>query len=191
MTARQHARVFAQPRPIPEVASGQPFAAQHTHTRVESRYAARMLTDTCQLLVEGVGACAVSTRQTAHLAASAPAFATCPSWFEVAPDTPIEPTIFPSTIMGRPPSNGAAPRRASVRGPIPPLRHEVFKHFAGPPIVECGACFVLGHGDRSVLGVVEPVQHDEVPRAVEDDDGHRPIVLGRLRFRGRHYLLCR
>jgi len=55
-----------------------------------------------------------------YLAASAPAFATCPSCCAVAPETPIAPTIFPSTIMGSPPSNGAAPRSASVRSPIPP-----------------------------------------------------------------------
>ena len=46
------------------------------------------------------------------LSDSLPALATCPSWTDVPPPTPIEPTIFPSTTIGRPPSSGMAPRSA-------------------------------------------------------------------------------
>src|SRR6266516_4828810 len=56
------------------------------------------------------GRCMVARmrRSEAHLTASAPALATWASCAESAPDTPIEPTILPSTAMGMPPSATAS-----------------------------------------------------------------------------------
>ena len=52
--------------------------------------------------------------------ASAPAFATCASCSEVAPDTPTAPMILPSTTSGIPPSSGLAPLSFSSRRFGPP-----------------------------------------------------------------------
>src|ERR1700735_1723173 len=52
--------------------------------------------------------------------ASAPALATCASCEDSAPDTPIAPTIRPSTRMGMPPSSGVMSFTARRRRPAPP-----------------------------------------------------------------------
>jgi len=44
-----------------------------------------------------------------YLTASAPAFATWPSWEESPPETPIAPMILPSTVIGTPPSAKMTP----------------------------------------------------------------------------------
>src|SRR6266536_2523031 len=69
------------------------------------------------------GRCMVARmrRSEAHLTASAPALATWASCAESAPDTPIEPTILPSTAMGIPlpartrPNSGFSVRRRHPR----------------------------------------------------------------------------
>ncbi len=52
--------------------------------------------------------------------ASAPALATCASCADSAPETPIAPTILPSTTTGMPPSSGVIALSASSRMPAPP-----------------------------------------------------------------------
>src|SRR5690606_17296398 len=45
------------------------------------------------------------------VSAATPAAATWPSWLDCTPDTPMLPTISPSTTMGRPPSTEVMPGR--------------------------------------------------------------------------------
>src|SRR5262249_41477977 len=67
------------------------------------------------------------------------------------------------------------------------LRHQVLDHLARTPVVKRAARLVLGDRDRAVLGVVELVEHHDMAGAVENGDGHAPVVLHRLRLRGRHH----
>src|SRR5205085_9299232 len=68
---------------------------------------------------------------------------------------------------------------------------QVLKHLCWAPIVKGTPCFVLSCADRPVLSVVEFVQHYRVAGAVENDDGHRPIVLCGVSLRSGHHLLSR
>src|SRR5262249_52291376 len=42
---------------------------------------------------------------------------------------------------------------------------------------------------RAVLRVIEPMQHHDIASAVEDDDGHAPVVLYGFDLGRRHYFL--
>src|SRR5262245_50571761 len=55
-----------------------------------------------------------------HLIASAPACAIWASSFASTPDTPMPPTILPSTTIGMPPSISIAPRTVRYFNPTPP-----------------------------------------------------------------------
>ena len=57
---------------------------------------------------------------TTYSTAATPARAHWPSCGLVPPETPIAPTILPSTTIGIPPSTGTAPRIPSTRNPSPP-----------------------------------------------------------------------
>src|SRR5262245_6646620 len=54
-----------------------------------------------------------------HLIASAPACAILESSFASTPDTPMPPTILPSTTIGMPPSISITPRTVKYRNPAP------------------------------------------------------------------------
>src|SRR5207248_6538358 len=71
------------------------------------------------------------------------------------------------------------------------LRYQIFENLARPAEIERRLRLVLSNADRAVLCVVEPVQHYRMAGAVENDDGHRPVVLHRLRLGGSHHLLGR
>src|SRR5215472_11873816 len=71
------------------------------------------------------------------------------------------------------------------------LRNQVFKGFAWSPEIERGIGLVLGDANRAVLGVIEPMQHHDMAGAVQDNDGHRPIVPHRLCLGSRHRLFGR
>jgi hypothetical protein len=79
--------------------------------------------------------------------------------------------IFPSATIGTPPSSGVATHANAA------LRHQVFKGFARPPEIERGMGLVFGDANRAVLSVIKPMQHHDMAGAVQDNDGHRPIVL--------------
>src|SRR5262245_44407859 len=63
---------------------------------------------------------AMPSALTAYLAVAAPAIATCASCSDVAPDTPMAPTILPSAITGTPPSSASTLCAESRRKPAPP-----------------------------------------------------------------------
>ncbi len=55
-----------------------------------------------------------------YFSAATPAAAIWPSCAEVTPETPMAPTIFPTTTSGRPPSIGRIPGVFKTRRPSPP-----------------------------------------------------------------------
>jgi len=57
------------------------------------------------------------------------------------------------------------------------LRYQIFQYLARPAEIERRLRLVLSNADRTVLCVVEPVQHYRMAGAVENDDGHRPVVF--------------
>src|SRR6516225_1194877 len=71
------------------------------------------------------------------------------------------------------------------------LRYQVFKDLARPLEIERGMGFVLGDANTAVLGVIKPMQHHDMAGAVQDNDGHWPIVLHRFCLGGHHRLLGR
>src|SRR5207248_3730486 len=71
------------------------------------------------------------------------------------------------------------------------LRYQIFENFARPAEIERRLRLVLSNADRTVLCVVEPVQHYRMAGTVENDYRHRPIVLHSLCLGGGHNLLGR
>src|ERR1700730_14529066 len=92
----------------------------------------------------------------------------------------MAPMILPSTIIGKPPSIGVAPRRPSERMPMPPCATRSSNTLLRRRKTSSVCALSSARRDRAVLCVVEPVQHYRMAGAVENDYGHRPVVLHRL-----------
>ena len=109
------------------------------------------------------------------VAASAPALAACPSWtvrrkLQCADDFAVDNEREPAF-------DRVAPRRPSVRMPMPPCATRSSKTLLGrrKSSAVSAPCPQLREWNR--LCVVEPVQHSRMAGAVENDYSHRPVVL--------------
>src|SRR5262249_41657868 len=99
------------------------------------------------------------------------------------------PMILPSAIMGRPPSSGDAPRTASVRKPMPPCATRSSNTLVCRLKSSALRALSWATAIRAVLRVIEPMQHHDIASAVEDDDGHAPVVLYGFDLGRGHYFL--
>ncbi len=66
------------------------------------------------------------------------------------------------------------------------MSDEILEVFDWPPEGGGRTILFLGRFQRIIPGIVQALQHHQVPAGIDDDDGHEPIVLPGLRLRGSH-----
>ena len=71
-----------------------------------------------------------------YLIASAPAWATWPSWCDCTTDTPIAPMTLPPATMGTPPSAALVPKPDAAAG-------YGFEHLGRAAKLSGGSCFLF------------------------------------------------
>src|SRR6266700_1183598 len=127
-------------------------------------------------------------RRNDYFSESAPALAICASWEESTPDTPM-----PNDLAVDHDGDAALERRRAFQlqdaQPSATAGDDVLEGLGGPTEAHRRRGLPLGDVDAPVLRVVEALERDEMPTAVNDGDDDVPVVLLGLGLRGRHGLL--